>query len=134
MSVLAVTPILNVSDVGASIDWFEQLGWRRGFTWNDGGLIEGAAVDDSNGPAYFGSVRTGDSEIFLCREGQGAPGTWVSWWVESPADVDELHERASQVGAEVTYPPTDERWGAREFHLRHPDGHIFRVSAPLREE
>ena len=27
-----VTPILNVSDVGASLAWFEQLGWTRGFT------------------------------------------------------------------------------------------------------
>ncbi len=34
----------------------------------------------------------------------------------------------------VTFPPTDEPWGVREFHLRHPEGHTFRVSAPLREE
>jgi len=26
-------------------------------------------------------------------------------------------------------PPTDEPWGVREFHLRHPDGHTFRVGA-----
>jgi len=29
----------------------------------------------------------------------------------------------------VSMPPTDEPWGVREFHLRHPDGHIFRVGA-----
>ena len=33
----------------------------------------------------------------------------------------------------VTYPPTDEPWGVREFHLRHPEGHTFRVGAPLRD-
>ena len=26
-------------------------------------------------------------------------------------------------------PPTDEPWGVREFHLRHADGHTFRISA-----
>ena len=33
----------------------------------------------------------------------------------------------------ITYPPTNEPWGVREFHLRHPDGHTFRVSAGLGE-
>ena len=24
--------------------------------------------------------------------------------------------------------PTDMPWGVREMHLRHPDGHVFRIS------
>jgi uncharacterized glyoxalase superfamily protein PhnB len=134
VSVLRVTPILNVSDVGASIEWFEQFGWRRGFTWNEGGSIAGAAAANANGPAGFGSVCTDDTEMFLCLDGQGERGTWVSWWVRNVAEVDAIHERALQVGAEITYPPTDEPWGIREFHLRHPDGHTFRVSAGLHAE
>ena len=47
----------------------------------------------------------------------------------SPAEVDALHAVATEKGFIVTYPPTDEPWGVREFHLRHPDGHMFRVSA-----
>lgn len=31
-----LTPILNVSGIGASIAWFQKLGWKHGFTWNDG--------------------------------------------------------------------------------------------------
>ena len=135
MRVTDVTPILNVSDVGASMEWFERLGWGRGFTWNDAGPIKGAAVQDSNGPANFGAVCAGDVEIFLCRHGQGAlGGAWVSWWLEDRADVDALHELARREGMTVTYPPTDEPWGVREFHLQHPDGHTFRVGAPLGEE
>jgi hypothetical protein len=30
--------------------------------------------------------------------------------------------------------PFDAPWNVREFHLRHPDGHIFRVGASLEEE
>ena len=26
-----LVPILNVSDLAASVAWFERLGWRRGF-------------------------------------------------------------------------------------------------------
>ena len=28
-------------------------------------------------------------------------------------------------------PPTDEPWGVREMHVRHPDGHVFRISHPI---
>jgi len=34
----------------------------------------------------------------------------------------------------VTMPPTDKPWGMREFHLRHPDGHVFRVGAGNSED
>ena len=35
---------------------------------------------------------------------------------------------------EVTMPPTDEPWNVREMHVRHPDGHMFRLSQGLEEE
>ena len=50
---------------------------------------------------------------------------WVSIWVD---DVDAVHERALAAGLEITHPPTDEPWNVREFHVRHPDGHVFRIS------
>jgi hypothetical protein len=28
----------------------------------------------------------------------------------------------------LSYPPTDEPWKVREMHIRHPDGHVFRIS------
>ena len=148
MTVQSVTPVLNVSNVGASLAWFESLGWKRGFSWNDGGMICGAADSNEHGAAGFGSVCSGKAEIFLCCGGQGSRGTilpkfpgdddtdgvWMSWWMESPADVDALHALAVANGMTVTYPPTNEPWGVREFHLRHPDGHMFRVSSGLEAE
>lgn len=52
-----VTPILNVSDFAASIDWFERLGWRKLWEWGD--------------PPGFGAVASGNVEIFLCHDGHG---------------------------------------------------------------
>jgi catechol 2,3-dioxygenase-like lactoylglutathione lyase family enzyme len=125
-----LTPILNVSNIQESFDWFERFGWKKGWDWGD--------------PPGFGGVCSGACEIFLCQNGQGGrgksslkmtggpegsdgaeKGVWMSIWVD---DVDVIHEHCVKQGLEVTMPPTDEPWGVREMHVRHPDGHVFRVS------
>jgi uncharacterized glyoxalase superfamily protein PhnB len=53
----------------------------------------------------------------------------MSWFLAGLEDVDSLHARAIELGLDVSMEPTDEPWGVREFHLRHPDGHTFRVGA-----
>jgi hypothetical protein len=130
-----VVPILNVTDVGESLVWFAKLGWRKGFEWSD---------DESEAGPSFGSVTCAGCEIFLCRDGQGSrgrglhtrtggaggdqtadKGTWMSIWVD---DLDAMHQRCLVERLDITYPPTDEAWGVREFHVRHPDGHVLRIS------
>ncbi len=134
MKVQGLTPILNVSNIEESFAWFTKLGWEKVWDWGE--------------PPSFGAVRSGKSEIFLCQNCQGsrggpmpqfvgddeAGGVWMSWWLESPAEVDAAYQLALEQGAMVTMPPTDEPWSVREFHLRHPDGHTFRVGAGLEEE
>jgi uncharacterized glyoxalase superfamily protein PhnB len=58
----------------------------------------------------------------------------MSWFLSSPAEVDATHKLALERGITVTWLPTDEPWGVRECHLRHPDGHTFRVSAGIEGE
>lgn len=148
MPVEKVTPVLNVNDIGQSFSWFELFGWERSFSWNNAGIIgDGptAAVENEHGKAEFGGVRQGEVTVFLCRGAQGSQGTrmpsrpgaddtdgvWMTWWVSTKDEVDALHATAVENGCIVTWPPTDEPWGVREFHLRHPDGHMFRVSCGL---
>ncbi len=130
MNAKGITPILNVSDISASFAWFEKWGWRKCWDWGT--------------PPTFGAVGSGECEIFLCQGGQGGrgrganvttfgpdgdqtadKGAWMSVWVE---DVDEVHRECVAAGLEVTFPPTDMPWNVREMHVRHPDGHVFRVS------
>lgn len=132
-----LTPILNVSDLGKSFAWFEELGWKKCWDWGD--------------PPTFGSVGSGECEIFLflCRDAQGGRGNggvkstfgpggsqtadrgvWMSIWVD---DVDEVHRRCLERGLDVAFPPTDMPWGVREMHVRHPDGHVFRISRGIAE-
>jgi catechol 2,3-dioxygenase-like lactoylglutathione lyase family enzyme len=140
MRVLAVSPILNVSDIAATISWFAGLGWRVGFEWQDD-------PEDPSSPVNFASVMSGAHEIFLCRGGQGGrgkgsnaatfgpdgdqtadKGVWMSIFVD---DVDAVHDRCVNAGLDITLPPTREPWGVREMHVRHPDGHVFRIGTRL---
>ena len=45
--------------------------------------------------------------------------------------VDAAYQRALEHKLTVTMPPTIELWNVREFHLVPPDGHTFRVGAPI---
>jgi Glyoxalase/Bleomycin resistance protein/Dioxygenase superfamily len=110
--------------VRASIEWFEALGWERGFVWTNAAGMGGSGAPD------FASIQAGDeAEIFLCLDDQGARGVWMSWFLPGRDELEAAHARAIELGYEISMPPTDEPWGMREFHLRHPDGHTFRVSA-----
>ncbi len=130
-----LTPILNVSNLQESFAWFEKLGWQKSWDWGD--------------PADFGGVCSGECTIFLCQDGQGGrgksdlprtfgpggsdaadKGAWMSVWVE---DVDAVHRECLAQGLEVTWPPTDMPWNVREMHVRHPDGHVFRIGRGIPE-
>ena len=130
MKAKQISPVLNVSDISASFAWFEKWGWKKCWDWGT--------------PPTFGAVGSGECEIFLCLGAQGGrgkgantttfvhdgdeaadKGVWMSVWVE---DVEEVHKQCASSNLDVTFPPTDMPWGVREMHVRHPDGHVFRVS------
>lgn len=135
MEAKAITPIVNVSDMAASFAWFAKWGWKKLWDWGT--------------PPTFGAVGSGECEIFLCRGAQGSrgkgantttfsvdgdeaedKGARMSVWV---ADVDEVHKQCVAAGLDVTFPPTNMSWNVREMHLRHPDGHVFRVSRGIEQ-
>ena len=136
MHAKALNPILNVSSFSESVAWFERLGWQKSWAWGD--------------PPHFGAVCSGNCEIFLCQNGQGGrgrghtrmtfgeeagetsdKGVWMSIWVDN---VDAIHAHCVANGFEITWPPTDMPWNAREMHVRHPDGHVFRIGQAFEEE
>ena len=55
---------------------------------------------------------------------------WLSVWVD---DVDLVHAVCVREGFEVLRPPTNEPWGVREMQVRHPDGHVLRMTQPLHD-
>ncbi|NNK64521.1 MAG: bleomycin resistance family protein [Gemmatimonadetes bacterium] len=136
MTARGITQILNVTDLAESFRWFEAFGWSKLWDWGD--------------PPGFGAVGSGVCEIFLCQDGQGGRsrlpdgerstdsetsdgnrGVWMSLWVD---DVDAVHRRCRDRDIEVIAPPEDMPWQVREMWVRHPDGHVFRVSRGLEHE
>ena len=135
MNARGLTPILNVSDMQQSFAWFEKLGWTKAWDWGT--------------PPTFGAVCSGECQIFLCLNAQGGRGksalsatfgsdgddaagngVWMSIWVD---DVDAVHRLCVKEHLEVTWPPTDMPWNVREMHVRHPDGHVFRIGRGIGE-
>ncbi|MEL6779202.1 MAG: bleomycin resistance family protein [Cyanobacteria bacterium J06597_16] len=133
MTVQGITPILNVSNWTESLQWFESLGWEKCWDWGE--------------PPTFGAVGIDDQEIFISLNGQGGrgkglnsttfgpdgdetqdKGVWLSVFVD---DVDAVHALAQAAHIEIVFPPTDCPWGVRECHLRHPDGHVFRMGQDI---
>lgn len=133
MQARGITPILNVSDIQQSFEWFATLGWQKGWEWGE--------------PVGFGGVCSGECEIFLCQDAQGGrgkgsntatfgnsgeesadSGVWMSIWVD---DVDEVYHHCVVNKLDITFQPTNTAWNVREMHVRHPDGHVFRIGTAL---
>jgi catechol 2,3-dioxygenase-like lactoylglutathione lyase family enzyme len=111
-------PILNVRDVAAAIDYYvRKLGFEKEWDWGT--------------PPTFACIRRDQVRIFLCLNGQGAPGTWISIFVQ---DVDALYEDYKQSGAVIRQPPTDFPWGVREMNVEDLDGHRLRMGGDGGEE
>ena len=120
MNVIHLNPVLNVSNLRESFAWFEKLGWRKIWDWGD--------------PPDFGAVRSGGYEIFLCENCQGGRGESAAWMSIFVDDVEAVYQRCLEQGLDVTRPPTDMPWNLREMHVRHPDGHTFRIGQGLKVE
>jgi hypothetical protein len=136
MNVNHITPVLNVSDIIASFAWFEKWGWKKLWDWGT--------------PPTFGAVgASGEFEIFLCQGCQGSRGKGANaatfgpdgdetadkgvWMMVFVDDVDAVYRVCLAAGLDVTFPPTNMPWDTREMHVRHPDGHVFRVGQGMEE-
>jgi ankyrin repeat protein len=106
-------PILAVRNVSASLAYYvEKLAFEKDWEWGD--------------PPTFASVHRDKVTIFLCEGAQGAPGTWMSIFVQ---DVDALHEEYRARGAIIRQAPANFPWGTREMNVEDLDGHRFRMGS-----
>ena len=103
-----ITPILYVTDMEVSRNFYKNI---LGFDEADWGS------DD------FTSVSRDNAGLYLCRNAQGNPGTWV--WIGFDGDIFELHDRLKAQGVKIKQPPVNYSW-ALEMHVEDPDGHVLR--------
>lgn len=109
----SAVPILNVKNVASAMDYYvEKLGFQVEWDWGE--------------PPTFACVHRDEVRIFLCQDGQGAAGMWVSVFIH---DVDALYEDYRRTGAIIRQAPTTFPWGVREMNVEDLDGHRLRMGS-----
>ena len=90
----------------------ETLGFQKEWEWGE--------------PVDYACVSRGDVRVFLCQDGQGGPGMWISVFID---DVDALHAEYEKRGAIIRQAPTSFPWGVREMNVEDLDGHRLRMGS-----
>ena len=120
-----VTPILNVANVAASLDYYVRvLGFEIEFAWsNDTQFAAGSTAPT------FAQVRRGHCALALARQAQGGPGMWVYVNIDSAAQLKALHAAYQGTGALIAAAPERKPWNMLEMLVRDLDGHTLRLGA-----
>lgn len=115
----AVHPVLGSRDVGASVRFYQRLGFSPTFQ------------DHPRNPKYAAVVREGvELHLQWQSESQWDAAMDRPTYRFAVRDVDQLYAEFQErgvpeeqaAGASPWLVPGDTPWGTREFHLRDPDG------------
>ena len=119
-STVTFYPSLRYADPDAAMEWLERtLGFERREDHRDdsGNLVH---AELSLGPAIVMlSAAAAGREPFRSLP---AGGTLVYCGVD---EVEALHDRARDAGAEIALELTDTDYGARDFTVRDPEGNLW---------
>ncbi|MBN8788657.1 MAG: VOC family protein [Terrimonas sp.] len=103
-----ITPILNVKDISRSLAFYVGILGFKNAEWGD----------DS-----FTCINRDNTGLYLCRDGQGASGTWI--WIGFDGDISAFHQYLRSCGVVIRLTPTNFPW-ACEMQIEDPDGHVLR--------
>jgi len=114
----AIFPALKYDDAPGAIDW---LGKAFGFSKH-------MVVPNEGGVAHA-ELRLGGAMIMLGSPGKPDPTN--PWTTERQGiyvqitDIDEHYARVKAMGAKIERPLADTPYGAREYTVRDPGGHLW---------
>jgi len=75
------------------------------------------------GNEHFTSIQRDKTGLYLCKGGQGQPGTWV--WIGFDGDIFHLYQNLQAKAVKIKMPPTNFSW-AYELQVEDPNGHVLR--------
>lgn len=109
-----VAPVLYVKDMALTLSFYVDILGFKNADWGDDN---------------FTSINRDNTCLYLCRGGQGLPGTWV--WIGFDGDIFSLHENLKEKGVIIKLPPTNFSW-AYEMQIEDPNGHVLRFGTDPR--
>ena len=114
---------LGVADLGASLRFYEALGWKRG-NRDDGVIffqIPGAVFALWSRQSLAEDARVADT-------GASFGGVTLAYNARSHEDVDSVLAEAKAAGATILKPAVDMFWGGYSGYFADPDGHTWEVA------
>jgi catechol 2,3-dioxygenase-like lactoylglutathione lyase family enzyme len=119
--VLAVGPVLRVSDLPSTLDLLQSV-LRLHLAW---------AVPDPPTVAFLAvQPWSGSPGLQITQTADPVVATSVS--IDVGVAVDVVADRIAAAGLELVAAPRDQPWFRRELTFRLPDGHLVDVSGPTR--
>lgn len=114
---MSVHPILQYADPDAALEWLQRAFALevKAVHRDDAGTVRHAEVRAGAGIVMFGGA---DTERFGDHRGQ-------AWLYVAVPEVDALHDRASEAGADIVMGLTDQDYGSREFSARDLEGNLW---------
>ena len=115
-----VWPTLRAADARALIRFLvDAFGFEETVVHGDGDRVDHAQLDwPLGGGIMLGSVRGGPDDAWAL-----APGTFGAYVVAD--DIEALHGRAVEAGAEIVKPPFTTDYGSTDFTARDPEGNLW---------
>jgi uncharacterized glyoxalase superfamily protein PhnB len=114
-----IHPVLRYEDAHAAIDFLEAAfgGQRVQVHENDDGAVVHAELRLAGEVVLISSTGAGNP---VFDQGAGRSVVYIAL-----DDVDALHQRALEAGADILMAPTDQDYGSRDFAARDPEGNIW---------
>ena len=116
-------PMISVSDINASLAWFEKLGFTTDYTV--------PLPDGSIGHA--GMSRGPQVQIMLAPSPATVGSTGLELYIYAGEGVDACYAAATGAGIVAEGEPQDQFWGDRIFTVKHPDGYTIMFAQTVRE-
>ncbi|MEO1160531.1 MAG: VOC family protein [Pseudomonadota bacterium] len=111
-------PVLQVSDLSASVDYYNRLGFATNGIWGE--------------PATFAIMQRGDVSIalqLLRAEKMPVNTHWAAYiYVD---DARAVHTEFQAAGIEISRPPEEAFYGCLDFDVADPDGHLLAFGQDL---
>ncbi len=120
-------PSLTVDDIGASVDWYQNiLGCVVADRMEQDGRLVGAVLE-------AGSTRILLGQDDFAKGRNRARGVGFRLYGVTAQDIDRLASDIQARGGTLLHEPTDQPWGARDFAIADPDGYKISISTGLGE-
>lgn len=115
---------LGVADVGRSVAFYEQLGWRRSSSSVEGEV----AFFDLRGMVLGLWSREKLAADSAAVDGRGWGGVTLAHNVRDPGEVDAVLAEAVAAGATLGRPGAPTEWGGYSGVFVDPDGHPWEIA------